>query len=91
MTKPHLKTGVDSTPEPLCKKYFRQWILSNKFMLQIKHHCHKPFEFLSFGARHVNLLKNCLQFCTFILYMIHHHQNVLPNGRSFTANQKPRL
>ena len=44
MTNLHLKTGVDSTPEKLCLKHFRQWILSNKFMLQIKHHCHKPFE-----------------------------------------------
>ena len=43
-TDPHLKTGVDSTPETLCEKHFRQWIPSNKFMLQIKHHCHKPFE-----------------------------------------------
>ena len=44
MTNPHLKTGVDSTPETLCEKHFRQWIPSNKFMLQIEHHCHKPFE-----------------------------------------------
>ena len=44
MTNPHLKMGVDSTPETLCEKHFRQWILSNKFMLQIKHHCHKHFE-----------------------------------------------
>ena len=33
MTNPHLKTGVDSTPET-CEKHFRQWIPSNKFMLQ---------------------------------------------------------
>ena len=32
MTNPHLKTGVESTPETLCEKYFRQWILSNKFV-----------------------------------------------------------
>ena len=44
MTNPHLKTGVDSTPETLSEKHFRQWIPSNKFMLQIKHYCHKPFE-----------------------------------------------
>ena len=44
MTNLHLKTGVDSTPETLYEKHFRQWILYNKFMLQIKHHCHKPFE-----------------------------------------------
>ena len=43
MTNPHLKTGVDSTPES-CKKHYRQWILSNKFILQIKYHCHKHFE-----------------------------------------------
>ena len=30
MTNPHLKTGVDSTPETLCEKHFRQWILSKK-------------------------------------------------------------
>ena len=35
MTNPHLKTGVDSTPETLCEKRFRLWIPSNKFMLQI--------------------------------------------------------
>ena len=44
MTNLHLKTGVDSTLETLCEKHFIQWIPSNKFMLQIKHHCHKPFE-----------------------------------------------
>ena len=32
MTSPHLKTGVESTPETLCKKHFRQWILSDKFI-----------------------------------------------------------
>ena len=26
---------IHSTPETLCEKHFRQWILSNKFMLQI--------------------------------------------------------
>ena len=36
--------GIESTPETLCEKHARQWILSNKFMLQIKHNCHKPFE-----------------------------------------------
>ena len=36
----------DSTLETLCEKHFRQWIPSNKFMLQIKHNCHKPFELL---------------------------------------------
>ena len=35
MTNPHLKTGEDSTPETLCEKHFRQWIQSNKFMLEI--------------------------------------------------------
>ena len=44
MTNPHLKTGVDSASETLCEKHFRQWTQSSKFMLQIKHHCHKPFE-----------------------------------------------
>ena len=34
----HLKTGVDSTPKT-CEKHFRQWILSNKFMLQIGLKC----------------------------------------------------
>ena len=44
MANPHLKTGVDSTPETLREKHSRQWTQSNKFMLQIKHHCDKPFE-----------------------------------------------
>ena len=35
MTNPQLKLGVGSTPETLCEKHFRQWILSNKFMLQM--------------------------------------------------------
>ena len=43
-TNRHLKMGVDSSPKMLCEKDFRQWIQSNKFILQIKHHCHKPFE-----------------------------------------------
>ena len=40
MTNPHLKTGVDSTPGTLCEKHFRQWIPSNKFMLQDSLYCH---------------------------------------------------
>ena len=32
MTTPHLKPGVDSTPETSCEKHFRQWIQSNKFV-----------------------------------------------------------
>ena len=32
-TNPHLKTGVDSTPET-CEKHFRQWTPFNKFMLE---------------------------------------------------------
>ena len=31
MTNPHLKMGVDSTPEIFSEKHFRQWIPSNKF------------------------------------------------------------
>ena len=33
MTNPRLKTGVDSTPEILCEKHFRQWTQTNKFMI----------------------------------------------------------
>ena len=29
VTNPHLKTGVDSTPETLCEKHFRQWCAGN--------------------------------------------------------------
>ena len=32
-TNPHLQMGVESTPEMLCERHSRQWILSNKFML----------------------------------------------------------
>ena len=49
-TNPHLETGVDSTPET-CEKHFKQWISSNKFMLQIKHPCHKPFELHGMTSR----------------------------------------
>ena len=42
MTNPHLKI---QHPKHCVKKHFIKWIPSNKFMLQIKHHCHKPFEF----------------------------------------------
>ena len=34
-TNSHLKAGVDSTPETLCEKHFRQWTQPNKFMLQV--------------------------------------------------------
>ena len=50
---PHLMMGVDSTPETLCEKHFRQWILSNKCMLQIKHHCHKPFDLQKFFSKKI--------------------------------------
>ena len=33
MTKPHLKTVVDSTPKMLRKKHFRQWTQSNECIL----------------------------------------------------------
>ena len=36
--------GVNSTPEMLCEKHFRQWTHSNKFMLQVKQHWHKSFK-----------------------------------------------
>ena len=36
MTNPHLKMGIDSTPETLYERHFRQWIPSNKFMLHTK-------------------------------------------------------
>ena len=36
--------SVQQIKKKSVKEHFRQWIPSNKFMLQIKHHCHKPFE-----------------------------------------------
>ena len=77
-TNPHLKTGVESTPESLCEKHFRQWILSNKFMLQIKHQCHKPLE------HHFNIYCPYNKKLSQIL-CYHRHQSVLPKGRTFTA------
>ena len=42
--KPRLKKGVDPTPKILCKNQFRQWTLSNEYILLIKYHCLKPLE-----------------------------------------------
>ena len=72
MTNPHLKTGVDSTPETLCEKDFRQWIPFNKFMLQIKHHCHKPFE-----LQIIIVFPSCAKMKIFVGVPTREHANIL--------------